>query len=490
MPLQNIQTQLEETKKKAEEISGKVETLGKAEQEGFKITPQTTVQQAEQFLTADRAGIAQPPLPPEPPQPPDNESLLKQLAQQRKILEEAHKAELERINKQLEETRKREGEFRAKTEGTLKEGEPLTMPFREETERMERERLKVEENFFAKQALVNELEGLLTESTELTKRLQQQRVPGLSGLQQSQRMIRAQESVQGRIAVIEAVMQAREGQIGTALNFIDRTITAITQDRQDRLNYLNTLANWYETQRTEEGKKIFELTKDQEDIFGKQMKLLEDDLERTQKTADKIRELMIDPEQANLMAEAGITLNDSEEEISKKMSDAIYGREIRGLMNELRGKGVESILSPEGVPSERLYTYTDSRGKEHYFRLPEPTGRFELRSGPNGSVVELEKDASGKVINQRTVIEGKAADGRVYGEKNLPGDIRNSIIEDLQDTESAKKLGRPLTLAELSSIYPEVNLETLRSLMDEFYDYDELVKEEGTTTKKWWEFWK
>jgi len=78
----------------------------------------------------------------------------------------------------------------------------------------------------------------------------------------------------------------------------------------------------------------------------------------------------------------------------------------------------------------------------------------------------------------------------VYNAKNLPGDVRNSIIEDLQDKEYAIASGE-LTIEQLSILYPEVNLETLQGLMDQFYDFDSLVADETKDTgKKWYEFWK
>jgi len=169
---------------------------------------------------------------------------------------------------------------------------------------------------------------------------------------------------------------------------------------------------------------------------------------------------------------------------------------------------------------------------------------FEIRQVGN-DLVEYELDKNGKVIDQRVVTEGEAtaagftlgtgqqrfdtegnlvasgpisatketgftlgtgqkrfdaqgnliAEGlpketgeEVFSSKDLPGNLRSEIIDDLQDKEFAKKEGE-ITLVDLAKAYPEVEVETLRELM-EFYDFEELIAEEDTDTPPWWQFWK
>ena len=115
---------------------------------------------------------------------------------------------------------------------------PLTDPFREKLETTERDRLYVNENFEANQKLTNELDTLLTEGNNLIRYNQ--------GLPASQRIVgarsdRAIQDVAARAGVIEAVMSARNNQIGVAENMIDRSVAAITADRADKLAYYDTL---------------------------------------------------------------------------------------------------------------------------------------------------------------------------------------------------------------------------------------------------------
>jgi hypothetical protein len=55
---------------------------------------------------------------------------------------------------------------------------------------------------------------------------------------------------------------------------------------------------------------------------------------------------MIDPESAQFMADAGITLNDSVEEINAKMSEQTKVQERQDVMNELKMEGYEYVPFP------------------------------------------------------------------------------------------------------------------------------------------------
>lgn len=324
----------------------------------------TAMQPTAQPVSLDEAETPMPPTFEPTQRVEDTISLQAQVERQRKELEDSYQRQLDDIERQRKEQERIQEEQRKKQEGILGQLETQTTPFREDLERTERQRLQVEQNFFANQALVNELDKLLTESTSLMRQLQTQRVPGLAGLQQSDRMIKAYETAQSRIAIVEAVMSARNNQIGTALTFIDRTKGAIQQDRQDRISYLESLFNFYEQTRNEAGQKIFNLTKDEKDIINRQIRLLEADYERAEATAQRIKDLML--ENPLMVAEAGISLNDTEEEISKKLADWQYATEVRELKNELESKGLREVPQPNA----NTFTYTDSRGKEKYFEVP------------------------------------------------------------------------------------------------------------------------
>lgn len=417
-----------------------------------------------QPIAIDQADAQTPPVF-EPASPPDDLSLKAQVEQQRRKLEEMHQAQLEQVNKQLEEARKREQEAMARQKETLDQVDPLTQPFREDIERAERERLKVEENYFQNQALVEELDRLLTESIEMTRKLQTQRVPGLAGLQQSDRMIKAQENVQGRIAVIEAVMSARSNQIGTALNFIDRTKNSIQADRQDRLNYLETLFNFYETTRTEAGQKIFNLTQEQKQIFEEQKSLVRKDLERAEAVADTIREIMLDNPQ--MAAEAGLSLGDTEEEIVKKMADWQYNTEVREMKNNAEAEGLK-YLTPtqaETKSPERVFTQIDSKGIERHFELPLVTKEkdWDLRT-VGGNLYRVDKSTG-----ERELLISPPTPAPTRTPTTTPTPTPTQDIKSFQEVVSELEgdIGRKLTASEREQAKVEYDKEVKRMTVPE-----------------------
>lgn len=455
-----------------------------------------SINQASGLPASSFGGEAVQPVPADfaAPQPPmfqgsqvdasmDTQGLLSQIESQKKLQEEQRKAELDRIQKELDQARAREQEFKSSQEETLSQAEPLSSPFREDMERGERQRLEVERNFFENQKLTNELERLLTESAQLTKRLQETKFPGLAGIQQSERTIRNIESVNGRIAIIEAVMSARNNQIGVALNLIDRAINAVTQDRRDRLGYLDTLFNWYERQRNEEGAKIFNLTKEQKEIFDEQKADLRNEIERGQATADYIKRLMIDPQTAQFIANAGISLNDSVDGINAKMREEAERMEIRDISNQMAMEGYTAlpIEAPGAIAIE-------AGGRTLYFKPPSQ----ELTSERVGGF-EVLRDAQGKVISSKAAATtGGSGSAPPKSTAYFTADQQKKLREHGVDLEIANQIYEALIAGvSLEEIRQELRDNDLDpSLLDKFDqatgnrtigDLDQPKKKTGTS---------
>lgn len=254
--------------------------------------------------------------------------------------------------------------LRGKEQQTLGEIKKLTTPFRENLEASERDRLHINQNFEANQDLVNELDSLLTEGNELIR--QQKEVTGLAAVR-NPRIQKAMDDVAARAGVIEAVINARNGQIAVAENMIDRTANAIAADRQDQIAYYETVLNLNRQD-------IIRLDDASAKLAQEQLNLKKGDLERAQATVDYVKQLLIDPNTASLMAEGGVKLTDSVEQINQKVSNATYAREVRDLSNEMVLNGAEVLISTKGVPKDELRVLTDSRGVKHYYRVKQKVG--------------------------------------------------------------------------------------------------------------------
>jgi len=188
-------------------------------------------------------------------------------------------AEAEAAKQALQDTLTRQqGEIETKITG-LREKEqavletdikPLTTPFREDLEKAERERLFIDKNFQANQELTNELDTLLTEGNELIR--QQQEVTGLAAVR-NPRIQKSMDDVTARTGVIQAVINARNGQISVAENMIDRSVDAIVGDRQDQISYYETILNLNRQD-------IINLDKKSQKLAEEQLNIKKGDLDR------------------------------------------------------------------------------------------------------------------------------------------------------------------------------------------------------------------
>lgn len=293
-------------------------------------------------------------------------SAITNLENQRKALEDSYNKQLENIKTQQATAQSKMDELTKQYETNLAEAKQYTEPFRAELETSERDRLKIEENYFANQKLVDEMETLLT---DIQTQLQAEKdVTGLASIR-NPRITKATETAAARVGVIESTMAARNNQITVAENLIDRSVSAITADRQDKLNYYNTLLSWYDKQRDEEGEKVLTLTNEQKDIVQSQISLLENDLKTAQDNANYIKELMIDPNYAQLMQLSGVTLNDTPAQIQEKFANYYYTKEVTDSSNEMEKSGYQFLTEVQAStkPSNEVAVITDSKGVKRYW---------------------------------------------------------------------------------------------------------------------------
>jgi len=278
-------------------------------------------------------------------------------------VERARKALEGELSTQQSNIQAKSDVLREKEQQTLGEIKTLTSPFREELENVERERLHINKNFEDNQKLVDELDQLLTEGNDLIR--QQQEVTGLAAVR-NPRIQKAMDDVTARAGVIQAVMNARNGQIAVAENMIDRSINAITADRRDQISY-------YETVLQLDRQDIIRLDDASRSLAEEQLNLKKMDLSNAQKTVDYVKQLMLDPNTASILAEGGVKLTDSVEQINTKVANVTYAREVNQMSNEMVANGAEALISTKGVPKDELKVLTDSRGQKHFYRVPKET---------------------------------------------------------------------------------------------------------------------
>lgn len=218
----------------------------------------------------------------------------------------------------------------------------ITTPFRQALEESQRKSLYVDENFEANQKLTNELDSLLTQGNELIA--QQKAQGGLASIA-IPNLNKTISDVNARAGVIQAVMSARNNQISQAYNLIDRSVNAINADRQDQLNYYNALYSFYDSQKQTAQNKLITLSNEEKSYIQKQMSLIEDEITRTQANADNLKEVLTNPETAIDYANAGVTLNDTPEQIADKLARYAPTKENRAIISDMIQKYPDAGIS-------------------------------------------------------------------------------------------------------------------------------------------------
>lgn len=239
-----------------------------------------------------------------------------------------------------------------------------TTPFRSALETTQREQLGTDTVLSNQRSLLGELDQLLTEGNDLIR--QQKEVTGLAAVR-NPRIQKTMDDVSARAGVIQAVVNLQNTYLANAYQSIDRSVSAITQDRQDSLNYYQTVLNLA-------NRDIVSLDAKSQDIAKQQVDLLKSDLDRAQTTSDYIKQLMINPDTAMALAQSGVTLNDTVEQINTKLSNYDYIQEIRDISNKMGTSGYSVVFNPKSVPADQLVTVEDSKGQKYYYRkAPAPT---------------------------------------------------------------------------------------------------------------------
>lgn len=334
-------------------------------------------------------------------------------------------------------------------------------PFRANLETAERDRLHINENFEANQALVNELDSLLTEGNNIIKK-QKGEPLALSVL--NKKVGKTMDDIAARTGVIQAVMTARNGQISTAENMIDRSVAAITADRKDELEYYKTIYNFYESEKDTEGKKVLALDKDQADYIKAQIGLLEHDVTKAEENADNIKKLMQDPDTAMFMAKAGVTLNDTPDEVNAKMAAQAGRDEIKKMKNDMALKGYTFL--PYAPADTKDVMTVDAGGQTLYFKAP------AKKTSSNDYTVNLtpenRRDLAGAGLSSTDIDDIE----KIVNEFGIKTALE-AIDDEAQRQAVADAYNAQAALDEVESSIAESKKGT----------------DSGTDSKPWWKFW-
>lgn len=269
--------------------------------------------------------------------------------------------EQEKLNKRLEQMMQ---ESDPQKRDTLKQEQRI---IRNQLNAAETASAALEEDFNNRRKITSELDKLLTDGNNL---IAQKRAMPISLQAQNKFVNQSIQDVQARAGVLSATISALDGNITQAHNIINTaqgTVRTYWKDQQDyNIAYMSLV---------ESGALAKE--KINTDYAEAQITLAKNKLTQLDETASYIQELMISPESAQFMADAGVTLNDSVDEINRKMAEQNKRVEINDTINSLKMEGYEYVA----FPGDREDVVTlEVGGKTLAFVPPVEEVEMELRN--------------------------------------------------------------------------------------------------------------
>lgn len=350
------QEQLARIRKQAEALQGKVNTLADAKRGGMEQTEQTTVQDAQRFLNRPAPAPATTPDgsveaetlqsggTPELPTPTaTTEQEGFQAGLEASIT--SAKANLDTTLKtSRDDSLKRQEALNKQMESLMKKSDPTERGTFDQEQRIIQNQLDaaetasatLEEDFNKRRSVVGELDRLLTEGNQAIQQAQGMPV-AMSVLNKN--ITQTAQMVQARAGVLNAVISGLDGNVNAAHSIINNSSNAVAAVWNDQLAYNNAYMNLV-------GNGELAKNKIHDDYAQSQIMLAESKLSQLEETKNYITELMIDPQSAQFIADAGITLNDSVDEINTKMATETKRVEREDVKNELLMEGYEYVPFP------------------------------------------------------------------------------------------------------------------------------------------------
>lgn len=378
----------------------------------------------------------------------------------------------ETYNQKLKEIQDKRTKLEKQQSDTIKMMDPTKRDTYQQEQNIMRNQLKasetasatVEEDFNKRRKITSELENLLSRSNAL---LGKEKGMPLNQRVLNSRAANTMSDISARSGVLEATMSAIDGNISNAHNIINQAKDTVSANWTDEINYYNTILDI-----NKEG--LLDLDNESKDIANKKVAMIENDLKRVQDTADYLKEKMIDPDSAQFMADAGVKLTDSIEEINTKMGLQSKIKQIEDTKNTMVTEGYTYIPNPTNTSS---LVPIEIGGKTMWFKKPPEDPGIDVVTLKNGNTVLINK--WGNVVNN--LGGGDAPKSIIRAIDGLP--ITGYTIEAGDDDYLiAQKYG--ITKEELRKLNPDVkdwnNLQvgqTLNIPMEETEAFTKLLEQ-------------
>lgn len=363
-----------------------------------------------------------------------SQSLTAQLATQQEQLKASYQAQADKYQTQITDLNKQQQELQQLQDAGMASYSSVTQ---QETASKQAalalEQKQYQENYDASQALINEMSGLLTTGNQVIQQMKD--TTGLASIM-SPRIAQTMTDVAARAGVIQAVLAARNNQIGVAQNQLQSSLSAISSIANDQINYYKSVIDFYQQQKSDNAAQISSLSKDQKSYIDAQISQLEQTVANTQNTAALISKAMLDPSTALTYAKAGVSLTDSVYQINYKLAVQGYAQELSDSSNKMASAGYSSTP----IAGVQPVMTTDSQGNQKAWYKEATTGGFTIgntRFDAQGNVVatapaktSMPTPVTGGYKFTATQLNTGAATAVLTLDsfKGLPGEVQNFYI--------------------------------------------------------------
>lgn len=362
----------------------------------------------------------------------------------------------QKMDAEKEAALKRTEELYARLEEIQKEVDPTRRATFAQEEQTVRNQLQaaetasatLERDFDKRRSVVSELEKLLTEGNRL---IESSRTLPVSMSVLNKSASRSLQDVQARAGVLQAVVAGLDGNMSQARSLISGATSAVSALWRDKVEYNRAYLALVE-------RGGLAKNKIHQDFANAEIKLAERKLADIEETKNYIQKLMINPESAQFLASAGVSLNDSIEEINTKMAEQARTDEIDEVINDLKLEGYQYVPFADG----RTDTVSlDVGGQTLYFIPPASVledwaGKGASGGGSGFTATQRNKLEQAGLLNasrqeQLDFLFGSSGDGSEF---DLATQYVSENIENMSEEQLKADLLRDssLTVTEINAI--------------------------------------
>ena len=225
------------------------------------------------------------------------------------------------------------------------------------------EQSQYETNYNLNQGFLSQMQDLVTAGNNQIEQMKGMPLAANSTIGNA----RVQQSVSdlaAQVGSMQTLMSAASGQMAAAKTQLDTTVSTVSSIYSDQVNYYTALQSFYSNQEKSNDSKIATLTADQKTYLDQQLTEAQSNLAQVQKNAQSLADAMTNPDTALAYNQAGVTVNDTPEQINQKLATYAYSKELSTQSQNMADKGYQAVIPGQKVPANAVdtLTVTDSKG--------------------------------------------------------------------------------------------------------------------------------